>query len=276
MSEPLHAALAPDSAGARKRTGMPRNDRLRRGILAFAGLAILLAASRDGAAAQALPDAASIVRKYIEAIGGAAFGDKPGMVTQGTFSMPAMGTSGAMQVSQARPNRLVLSMNLPGIGEMRSGFDGETGWSLNPLEGPRLLTGTELMQLKDDADFGATLREARLITGMETVDRREVEGQACFRVRIQWKSGRETFDCYATDTGLLVSTEMRTETVMGTVDAAVFFSNYKEFDGIRMPTRTIQRVMGQEFVMTLDAVRFGPVDEAVFALPAEIKALIKD
>jgi hypothetical protein len=138
-----------------------------------------------------------------------------------------------------------------------------------------VLSGTELEQVRDDADFRATLRDENLIQSMETVERKEIDGQACYRVRIVWKSGRETFDCYAVESGLLLSTDLRTETVMGAVDATVLFSDYKEFDGVRLPTRTVQRVMGQEFVMTVSSVRFESIDPAVFELPAEIKALVR-
>ncbi|MGD8277919.1 MAG: hypothetical protein PVH00_07825 [Gemmatimonadota bacterium] len=254
---------------------MIRRNRCRSWILAFAGVAILSPVTAGSVAAQALPDAATIIRRYVEAMGGDELRDKQGMVTEGTFSLPAMGTTGAMEVSHARPNHLVLHMTLPGIGDLRSGFDGTVGWSLNPLEGPRVLNGNELEQVRDDADFSATLRDARVVESMETIDKREVEGQACYRVRIVWKSGRETFDCYAIESGLLISTDLRTETVMGTVDATVLFSDYREFDGVRVPTRTVQKVMGQEMVMTVDSVRFESIDPAVFELPAEIKALVR-
>jgi hypothetical protein len=251
----------------------PQRTRIR--ILALAGAAVLFPQPGSDASAQALPEAATVVRRYVEAMGGDALRQKPGMVTEGTFSMPAMGTAGPMEVAHAKPNQLALRMTLPGIGELRSGFNGDVGWSLNPLEGPRVLAGNELSQVRDDADFAATLRDPSLIATMETVERREVEGEACYRVRIQWKSGRETFDCYAADDGLLLSTDLRTETVMGSVEATVLFSEYRDFDGVRLPTRTVQRVMGQEFVMTVTAIRFGPIDPGVFALPAEIKALVK-
>ncbi len=254
---------------------MIRRNRSNSWILAVVGVAILSPLQTGPIAAQSLPDAASIVRKYVDAMGGAALREKQGMVTEGTFSLPAMGTSGPMVVSHARPDHLVLRMTLPGIGEMRSGFDGTVGWSLNPLEGPRVLSGQELEQVRDDADFRATLRDDNLITSMETVERKDVDGQTCYRVRIVWKSGRETYDCYAVDSGLLLSTELRTETVMGTVDATVLFSDYKAFDGVRLPTRTVQKVMGQEFVMTVNSVRFEPIDPAVFELPAEIQALVR-
>ena len=79
----------------------------------------------------------------------------------------------------------------------RRGYDGTTGWSINPMEGPRLVEGDELRQMRDDADRRALIRDAALIASMETVERTEMNAQACYRVRIVWKSGRETTDCYA-------------------------------------------------------------------------------
>jgi hypothetical protein len=95
-------------------------------------------------------------------------------------------------------------------------------------------------------------------------------------LRIVWKSGRETLDCYAVDTGLLLATTSRNETVMGTVEATMLYRDYREFDGFRMPTRTRQRVMNQEFVMTITSVEFGTVSKTAFEPPPEVRALLKN
>jgi hypothetical protein len=147
---------------------------------------------------------------------------------------------------------------------------------MNPMEGPRLLTGKELVQQSDDAAFESGLRDASLITSMETIEQSVVEGTPCYKLRIVWKSGRETLDCYAVDDGLLIATTSRNETVMGTVEATMLYSDYREFDGFRMPTRTRQRVMNQEFVMTITSVEFGTVSKTAFEPPSEVRALLKN
>jgi hypothetical protein len=144
------------------------------------------------------------------------------------------------------------------------------------MEGPRLLAGKELTQQTDDAAFDSALRDSALIESMETLERAEIEGQACFKVRIVWNSGRETHDCYAVDTGLLIASMTRSETVMGAVDATMLYSDYQDFGGVRMPGRTRQRVMSQEFVLTITAVEFGAIDETAFEPPPEVRALLKD
>jgi hypothetical protein len=242
-------------------------------ITLCAGILVLVPAR---ATAQDLPDAKVVIARYVDAIHGDVVRRHTSMRTTGSFSLPAMGTTGQLEIMQARPNHMVMSVNLPGLGEIRSGFDGEVGWSMNPMEGPRLLTGKELVQQSDDAAFESGLRDASLITSMETVAQSEVEGTSCYKLRIVWKSGRETLDCYAVDTGLLIATTSRNETVMGTVEATMLYSDYREFDGFRMPTRTRQRVMNQEFVMTITSVEFGTVSKTAFEPPPEVRALLKN
>jgi hypothetical protein len=50
-------------------------------------------------------------------------------------------------------------------------------------------------------------------------------------------------------------------------------SDYKPFGGQLLPTRVVQKVAGQEIVVTISAVIYDSVDPAVFELPASIKAL---
>ncbi|MCI0437276.1 MAG: hypothetical protein L0271_27120 [Gemmatimonadetes bacterium] len=225
--------------------------------------------------AQDLPDAKSLLDRHIQATGAGAFLSVAGMRTTGTFALPSMGASGNLEMIQARPNLMLMTVNIAGLGEIRSGFDGTNGWSLNPMEGPRILTGKELAQLRDDADFAASLRDASLVASMETVEKTQAAGRDCFKVRMTWKSGRETFDCFDAENGLLIATWQTAETAMGPVDATLIYTDYREFGGVRIPTRTTQQVMGQEFVITVDSVDFAAIDSARFKVPAEIEALIR-
>src|SRR3546814_385959 len=101
-----------------------------------------------------------------------------------------------------------------------------------------------------------------------------MNGQECYKVRVVWKSGRESFDCYAVDNGLMVGMQLRSESPMGVIDVIVLLSDYEEFGAVRMPTRMTQQMMGQEQVMTISSVEFNTVDRGVFELPAEIRALV--
>ena len=229
--------------------------------------ALVLPAAED-------PKAEELVQKFVKATGLNTVMERGAMRTVGTFSMPAMGATGQIEVIQLQPNLMLSKMTIAGLGDIRSGFDGRVGWSMNPMEGPRLIAGAELTQIRDEADFASATRDPRVIASMETVGKVEIAGRDCWKVRLTWKSGRETFDCYDLETGLLHATMHKSETPMGAVDATTVFEDYRDFDGVKMPARTTQQVFNQQLVVTITSLSFGGVDAVAFELPAEIKALV--
>lgn len=238
--------------------------------LALAACALAPAA----ASAQQLPPAQQLVQRYVQAIGGRDALLAPRTTrTRGTFEMPASGLTGELEVLAGKPNRVATRVTIPGLGEIRNGYDGTTGWSVDPMMGARLLSEAELAAAREQADPMAAVRDPSVFTSMTTVEQTAMGGQACYKVRLVWKSGRESFDCYAVDSGLLVGSITNQESPMGTMSVTTLVSDYKNFGGVRMPTRMTQEAMGQQQVMTITSVEFDVVDDAAFALPAEIAAL---
>lgn len=227
------------------------------------------------AGAQELPPARQLVDRYIEQIGGReAILTRTSTHTKGTFAMPAMGLTGDLEVYSADPGKQVTKVNISGLGEIRTGFDGEVAWSVNPMEGPRVMEGAELSQMRDEAAPESSLRDPTLVASLETVEKTNMNGQDCYKVKVVWKSGRESFDCYSVETGLIVAIQQQNVSPMGTIDVTVNLNDYKDFGGVKLPTRIVQQMMGAEQVMTITSVDFGNVDPSVFDLPAEIKALV--
>lgn len=152
-------------------------------IVAMAGTVALA----GPAAPQArLPDAAEIIDRYVEARGGRDAILAPASVrTRGVISMPAIGAEGSMEVL-SRDGRMAMTMTIPGMGDMQTGFDGEVGWAMDGMMGPRLLEGGELDGIRDMANPLAELRDASLFAVRETVERREMGGEPCWLVRLEW------------------------------------------------------------------------------------------
>ena len=226
------------------------------------------------AAAQQLPPAQQLVQRYLEAVGGRDALLAPRTTrTRGTFEMPAAGLSGDLEVVAGKPNRVSTTVNVPNIGSIRSGFDGTSGWALDPMMGARLLTGAELEAAREQADPLAAVRDPSTYTSMETVEQTTMGGQACYKVKVVSKSGRESFDCYAVDGGLLVASVNKQDSPMGSMEIVTLLSDYRQFGNVRMPTRLTQDMMGNQQVITITSVEFDVVDDAAFSLPAEIQAL---
>jgi hypothetical protein len=243
----------------------------RRGFIAAAGLML---ASAGTAAAQDLPSADAIVERYREAIGAAAYAQKQSMHTVGEFSLPAMGLTASIESFAARPNRSAAIVPIPGFGEFRRGHTGEHPWSVDPMEGARVLQGAEAQEANDEGYFDAMLRPAALVESMTTVERTTIAGRDCYKVKVVWKSGRENTDCYSPESGLLVASVRTQQSSMGEVEAVQLYDDYKAFSGVTLPTRMTVQIMGNEQVITVRDVTFDDVPDSAFTPPAEIRALI--
>ena len=245
-----------------------------RSLRAIAGAALVLPALA-GAQNAALPTAESLVAKHIAAIGGEEAVRKHTSVRMtGTFEMAAAGLKGDFTVVSAAPNRNALTIAIPGVGEVRSGYDGIGAWEFNPMTGARLVEGKELTRVSEDADFyGGTLRSQPSIVSRQTVERTTLGGVPCYRVKITWKSGRESHECYAVDGGLLVAQQSVYEGPMGAMETTQILSDYESFGGVRHATVLRQQMMGAEQVLTVTGVEYDTVEAEEFTPPPAILTL---
>jgi len=236
-----------------------------------------LLAVAPAAAQDPLPSAQQIIHRYVEAMGGreAVLGHTSSR-SSGTFSMPAAGISGTLLAQSAVPNLTVLRLEIPGLGTSLTGFDGEVGWSVDPNMGARLLEGAKLAALKEGSSRLAAVRDPSLFQEQQTVELSEMNGEACYKVRMLWRSGRETFDCFSSESGLLVGSMSRQSTPMGEIDVVTLMDQYRETGGVLTATRIRQQMLGQEQVMTLDSIEYDVVEPSAFDLPEVIRALIRD
>jgi hypothetical protein len=228
------------------------------------------------ASAQALPPARQIIDKYVAAVGGrdALMKHNSRHIVM-TVEIPQAGVKAQGESFTARPDKALEKMNIPGMGELMEGFDGTTAWSVNPVQGPRLISGKQLEQRRHRASFDATLHQEESIKSLETVELADFEGKKAYKVKVTRTNGDESFEYFDVDSGLLVGSTMTMDTEMGQVTSNTVLSDYKEFDGVRMPTKVVVRSsVGPEFITTIDAVHHNVVPPTTFDLPAQIKALV--
>jgi hypothetical protein len=239
-------------------------------------LTILGAAPAAAQSAAQLPAAKDLIAKFVKATNATAIMSKHQSVrSKGRFEVPAAGLSGDVEISQARPNKSLVRITIGGVGQVEQGFDGTTAWEINPMQGPRVKSGKELEAVREESVFGESARQGPNVVSTETVEKSEMNGEACYKVKIVWKSGRETFDCYSLASGLLVASMGKQDTPMGSIDVTNLISDYKDFGGQKVATRLTQQVMGAEQVLTITAVEYDPADATSFEMPAAIKALVE-
>jgi hypothetical protein len=234
-----------------------------------------------GPAAQApaatLPSAEQVFQRYRQAIGGAqALRRHRSRRVVGRFELAGQAIGGPLEILAAAPDKVVLRMELGGLGRVERGFDGTIGWSLDPAVGPRLLQGRELEELRDSAEFYSELKEPSQFASAAVVERTTFEGKDCYVVRVARRSGIEVTEYYEASSGLLAGSRMNSTSAMGSVPTTTVVDAYAKFDGIMMPTKVRQRALGVESVLTMTSVEHDQVPADAFAPPAAIAALRKD
>jgi len=268
--------LVPQRSKERYMLVSTRRTPLARRFAVAAGLTMLVAAPVAAQAPAALPPAKDLIAKFVAATNGTAVMAKHQSVrSKGRFELPAAGMSGDLEISQARPNKTMMRITVSAIGQIEQGYDGTTAWSITPMQGPRVLTGRELDAIREESSFGMSSRQGPNVTSAETVEKTEMNGEPCYKVKMVWKSGRETFDCYSVASGLLIASMGKQESPMGTIDVTNLISDYKDFGGQKIATRLTQQVMGNEQVLIINSVDYDAADPAVFEMPAPIKALVE-
>jgi hypothetical protein len=242
--------------------------------LLFAGL---LGLSAYPLAAQAgRPSAAELHDKAVQAVGGkAAIQKQTARRLWGRFEVPAQGMTGPIEIFSAAPARLLIKTEIPGFGSSTSGFDGETGWAINPAMGPMVLDGTALNQLRQQADFHAELHPEKYVASRETTGEAEYEGKSCWTVTVKTTWGESYTECYDKSSGLLLASIRKQSTPMGELETTTILSDYKEFDGLKMATLIRASTMGIQQVVHVDSVSTKPIPDSVFVLPPAVKALKK-
>ena len=239
-------------------------------MLCAAALCSLLAAP---VSAQ-LPSAREIHAKYVKALGGEEVLKKHSqMHLTGNFEVPAAGMNGTIEIWSLAPDKLLTTQEIPGIGQLKSGYDGKVAWQIHPMMGAMVLTGKQLEQVKQQADFLAVLTPDKYFQSMETVEKTNFDGKEAYKIKIVTKAGEEYFEYYDVNSGVNLGTVRKLESPQGSIESTSYMSDHKLIDGHLVPMKMRQAAMGMESIIVITKVEFTGVDPKIFELPKEIKAI---
>lgn len=241
---------------------------------ALAALGSLTALPSHHVAAQTT-DARAILARYVAATGAATVASRPGLHMTGTFEIAAQGLRGTTEAWYDIPTgRSVQIMSLPGI-EMKAGIDTGFAWSMSAYEGPKILEPKEYIEQQEKLDLRTMRRDPAVVLEAVVMERALVDSQPCITLKLKWKSGRETTECYSEATGLLLRSESVETMAAGSLPMTTIYGEYKTFAGLTMATKTVQRAAGLEITQRVTDVTFERVDSTKVTPPPEILVLRK-
>lgn len=186
-----------------------------------------------------------------------------------TGKMSAMGMEMPMTMYMKNPNKIKVVYSFNGQ-DMVSVFDGEKGYTMNPMTGssePVELTGDQLDQVQKSSAF-----KNELLTyfkdGKLTLEGEEnVNDKPAFKLKATVGTS-PTYMFVDKETYLLVKTSATVEQMGQSMNVDSYMTEYSDIEGVVMPKKTTAMANGMEAaVITFDKIEVNiPMEDSVFKL----------
>ena len=235
-----------------------------------------------GRAQESEIDAAQIVRRHVEARGGAEALRRVETVRQrGHLSLN--GQLYPVTIYFKRPGRYRFEMSLPDGKTAVAAWDGETGWMDNILtwrmgipkmdRSPLLKIPTDeaLRRLvEDDGDFFGPLADYQAKGHqVELMDSTEVDGTPVYHLQVTLKSGRVQHWYLDQDTATVVKKKTpQLDVFMGSYERIWYYDDYRQVAGILFPFFSEREDVQFIRDFEIDEIEVnGKLDDTLFTLP---------
>lgn len=227
-----------------------------------------------------LPDAKTVLNKYVDALGGAhALMSHTSRHATGMLETIARSEVVQFEIFAAAPNKMLMKLILPGDRKREGGCNGEITWAWDSGVGPQVF-GPPNPDSAPNFDFYKEMHYADYYPEMQTIGLGPFDGRDCYKVRLVSKSGSELFEYFDAKTGLKAGEETMVRGPSGApMRSAEVWADWRDIDGVKVSMRRTTmrqggdpKLQGQvHSIMTFDNVEFDHVDPQVFDLPPEVK-----
>lgn len=245
----------------------PRRSASRAGVAATQPVSVPSTTSIDAANA---PTIISILNRYVEALGGRDAIAKVGSrVTKGRMDIAGVSFGGRLETYAKAPNLALTVMTAEPIGVLKRGFDGRTAWSLSDQKGAPQPSPKELAALADDAQLYREINLRELYPQMSMTGKGTVGARDVYIVRATSRFGFTERFYFDVQSGLLLRRDAMRPSSGGPALAELYFSDWRDVDGIKVPFKITQRMTTMTYVFTLEDVRHNvQLDNGLFRAPS--------
>lgn len=186
-----------------------------------------------------------------------------------TARMSMMGMETPMEIWLKNPNKVKTVMSMGGQDIIQS-FDGEKGYSVNPMTGsstPQEMNPEEIKQLLSNNLFENMIDRFLENGQLELAGEEAVRGRPAIKIKAAHEAGTTAYLYIDKESWHLVKQTMNIN--QGGMQATVetYPSDYREISGIVLPMKMTTAVSGMEMQVTFTNVEVDvPMDDSVFRL----------
>ncbi|RPJ28562.1 MAG: DUF620 domain-containing protein, partial [Planctomycetaceae bacterium] len=231
--------------------------------------------SGDLKSTEPLPSGEEVLERCLKSTGGReALAKINNRLVRGTVEIKPAGLRGLLSVYQARPNRYCAQIDIAGKMMVRQGTDGEVVWELNPMTGPRIITGQEKALSLSQYAFDET-RYREMYDNLQCLGVELIDGQPCYKVVQSVKGTVPITVYYSKETGLAVKARYRILDLVGAQEVETAMTNYRPVDGIWYAHRTVQKIGNVETLTLIESIQHNVmIDRQQFDLPEIIRTMV--
>ena len=214
-----------------------------------------------------LPTLDSVLAKYVAAIGGRDAQRRiTSRVSKARVDVPGVSFGGKLEIYAKAPNKSLTVRDVEPGGLVMEGFDGRTGWTVGGanVDVDNQLDRTTLAA----ADFYREIKLPELYSRLKLVGKQKESFRDVYVVEAVPRNGAAENLYFDVESGLLVRRDVVRQSPRGPVKAEVYFSDWREVDGVKLPFKVTQVMPKMKFVITFDDVKQNvPIDEGMFRDP---------
>lgn len=207
-----------------------------------------------------------VIAKHIEAIGGKENWKKVNSMRQeATLSVQGMDIPVVISAVHNKATKQEYTvMGMTGYSIITS----EGGWNFNPMQGqtkPEPITQDELKYGKDNLDLQGDFVDYNTKGhSIQLMDKEDIEGVECFKVKLTRKSGNESIFFFDPKTYYVVRTSSKMSANGQEVESVVNMSNYQKLPEGIVIAHTIESTAIPAPITVTKVIINGNIDEAVF------------
>ncbi len=217
---------------------------------------------------QQLPEgitAQDVLNNYIEAIGGReAYGNIKDKTT--VMRGEVMNQNFSIVIKQKAPNKLKQDMRMGDVKQTIL-FDGTKAVQIVGDKKSEI-TGGQLEMIKTEAEMGFILDPESFGTTVSLAGIEKVDSIDCYKIELTPAKGDKWYQYYAVDTGLKVKDEKIVEFPQGKFLREIYYSDYRDVDGVKFPFKLKQSIGMQTVELTVSSVKINKgLKDEIFEIP---------
>ena len=210
-----------------------------------------------------------VIQKYSKAMGGlAAFNAIKTMKTTGTITTQGVDLALTSQIINGKAVRS--DVQAMGQSVINSYKDGK-GWKINPFAGVTTVTDMtpeELIDFKSQSMIASQLMDYKARGHkVELQGQEDVEGVKTYKIKLTNKDDNKVTTYFISVTDNIIVKSVSTRQLQGQdIEIETFYSDIKDFNGLKFPMVRTQKMQGQVFQeIKIATIEFNvPIDEKIF------------